>query len=112
MYKEVKYTAYECVCDNCGHEWLALEFPKRCAGKRKCRNWNTADRKPELRTTVPVRAVESGTDKPEAVRTPVKRSKTNPPVIRKNLCVLHNKPWKDYGTKWVCDGPPQHTEAK
>lgn len=27
-------------------------------------------------------------------------------------CIVHNKPMKDFRTKWVCDGPPQHTEAK
>jgi hypothetical protein len=29
-----------------------------------------------------------------------------------NFCALHNKPMKDFGTKWVCEGPPQHSEAK
>lgn len=27
-------------------------------------------------------------------------------------CQSHHKPMKDYGTKWICEGPPQHTEAK
>lgn len=27
-------------------------------------------------------------------------------------CTLHGKAMKDFGTKWVCEGPPQHSEEK
>ena len=27
-------------------------------------------------------------------------------------CPTHNKPMKDYGNKWMCDGPPAHSELK
>lgn len=27
-------------------------------------------------------------------------------------CKIHGKMMKDFGTKWICDGPPSHTEAK
>jgi hypothetical protein len=27
-------------------------------------------------------------------------------------CELHAKVMKDFGTKWVCSGPPQHSEPK
>jgi hypothetical protein len=27
-------------------------------------------------------------------------------------CSMHDRPMRDFGSKWVCDGPPQHSEAK
>ena len=28
------------------------------------------------------------------------------------MCPAHKKPWKDFGNKWFCDGPPAHSEMK
>lgn len=27
-------------------------------------------------------------------------------------CTRHRRPMKDFGNKWVCEGPPQHSEFK
>jgi hypothetical protein len=32
--------------------------------------------------------------------------------IRAGFCSVHEKPMKDFGTKWVCEGPPQHSVPK
>jgi hypothetical protein len=28
------------------------------------------------------------------------------------FCKAHQKPMKDFGTKWLCEGPPAHSEMK
>src|ERR1700731_3904114 len=38
MWKQI--TALWCQCEECGHEWIAKELPKRCA-KGKHRAWNS-----------------------------------------------------------------------
>jgi hypothetical protein len=43
MYKRVE--AIECVCDICGHKWIAGAIPKRCA-RCKSRIWNCDGEKP------------------------------------------------------------------
>jgi len=34
------------------------------------------------------------------------------PWTANNFCQTHEKPMKDFGTKWVCEGPPQHSVPK
>jgi hypothetical protein len=29
-----------------------------------------------------------------------------------NFCSVHEKPMKNFGTKWLCEGPPQHSVSK
>src|SRR5580704_860590 len=31
---------------------------------------------------------------------------------KKNLCPVHGREFRDFGSKWACDGPPFHTELK
>lgn len=28
------------------------------------------------------------------------------------ICKTHQKPMRDFGNKWLCEGPPQHSEMK
>lgn len=32
--------------------------------------------------------------------------------MRVGYCSVHEKPMKDYGNKWLCEGPPQHVISK
>lgn len=45
-YKRVR--SYWCTCAVCGHEWLAVMVPSRCAGKKKCRAWGNVAEADEL----------------------------------------------------------------
>lgn len=32
--------------------------------------------------------------------------------IERNMCPTHRKQMKDFGNKWVCEGPPEHSVLK
>ena len=40
-YKRV--ASYWCTCAVCGHEWLAVVIPSRCASRKKCRAWGAVE---------------------------------------------------------------------
>ena len=45
MYKKIKIDAYDCMCERCGHEWLAYtKLPIACANC-KTRSWNIKPKK-------------------------------------------------------------------
>ena len=72
MYKKV--VAFECVCDLCGHRWIAETMPKRCA-KCKSRIWNCDAVPVENKAVVKVSRVL--VSKPAA---------QVPPVIKETAC--------------------------